>query len=112
MVSSAPCPPMVGLVLSSAVVVRLAALLVFPEQSVACQVRVKIPVPAQLPAVEESLKLTLERESDVSPNGVGLNTGIIGHGMAATASSRPRHDSGRTISVTEWPTGQAVTQEQ
>ena len=70
---------MVGLVLSTTAMVWLTELLVFPEQSVACQVRVKIPVPAQLPAVDESLKLMLTLASQLSEAVGGLNTGVLGH---------------------------------
>ena len=79
MVVSLPCPPIDGLVVSTTVMVWLTLPLVFPEQSVACQVRVNVPVPAQLPAVDESVKLMATLASQLSEAVGGLNTGVLGH---------------------------------
>src|SRR5207248_10698153 len=73
-----PCPPILGGVLSSPMMVCLTVPLALPPSPPACQVLVRVYEPPH-PAVELSLSSTIEELLHVSLEVGSVNTGIAGH---------------------------------
>src|SRR5438874_13659904 len=73
-----PCPPIIGGVLSSTMIVCLTLPFAFLHASIACQVLVRVYDPPH-PAVELSLSSTIEELLHVSLEVGSVNTGMAGH---------------------------------
>jgi hypothetical protein len=87
MVALAPCPPIVGAVVSTLVMLCARVTLTLPQASTALQLRVVTKVQA-LPEVV-SPRFCTETVPQVSDAVGGVNTGVAGHSMVWSAPAAP-----------------------
>ena len=104
-VASSPSPANAGAVVSTTVMVWLTVLLVLPQASVAHQVLVIVYVPAHAPCVVLSLDDNTGAVSHSSLAVGGVNCGVPGHDIVASAPAALKVGATLSITLTVWLTG-------
>src|SRR5205809_675040 len=89
MVACAPAAPMVGGVVSITLIVWLTVPEWLPQASVASQILVSVKTPGHVPGVVTSLTRLTVAPPQVSLAVGGVNEGVAGHWMVASAPCPP-----------------------